>query len=67
MKDILKYGVSTGIFAMVILPFVVGSGMFFPYITGKAFTFRIITEIILAMWVVLAVLNKNYRPKCCVL
>ncbi len=37
--------------------------MFFPFITGKNFTFRIIVEIIFASWIVLALYDAQYRPK----
>ncbi len=37
--------------------------MFFPYITGRNFTFRILIEIALALWVGLMILDKRYRPK----
>ena len=38
--------------------------LFFPFITGKAFYFRILVEIAFAGWVVLAFLDPKYRPKC---
>ncbi len=37
--------------------------LFFPYITGKAYFFRILAEIVFFLWLSLAVLNKEYRPK----
>lgn len=37
--------------------------MFFPYITGKNFAFRIIVEIIFALWVYLACVDTKYRPR----
>ena len=63
MKDILKYGVWTGIYAMLIIPFIVANGMFFPYITGKAFAFRIIVEIIFGLWLILIIKDAEFRPK----
>lgn len=39
------------------------NAMLFPYITGKNFAFRILVEIAAAAWVMLMILNKNYRPK----
>jgi O-antigen ligase/tetratricopeptide (TPR) repeat protein len=38
--------------------------LFFPFITGKAFYFRILTEIAFAGWIILAFLDPKYRPKC---
>ena len=63
MKDILKYSIWAGIYALLIVPFIVADTMFFPYITGKAFTFRIIVEIIFALWLILIMKDKEFRPK----
>jgi len=64
MKDILKYSIWIGIYTVLIVPFIVANGMFFPYIVGKAFTFRIIVEIISALWLILILKDKEARPKC---
>lgn len=63
MKDILKYSIWAGIYAVLIIPFIVGNSMFFPFIVGKAFTFRIIVEIILGLWLVLIIKDGEFRPK----
>lgn len=63
MKDILRGVVYIGIFAVPFLPLVVADSLFFPFITGKNFAFRIIVEAIFASWVVLAFLDRSYRPK----
>jgi len=63
MKDLLKYSIWTGICAVLVVPFIVANSMFFPYITGKAFTFRIIVEILLGLWLVLVMKDKEFRPK----
>lgn len=47
-------------FALTSFPFV---NTFFPFITGKAFFFRILAEIVVVAWVVLACLDKEYRPR----
>lgn len=39
------------------------NAMLFPYITGKNFAFRIVIEIAAAAWLLLMILNKEYRPK----
>ncbi len=39
------------------------NAMFFPYITGKNFAFRIFVEIALACWLMLMVVDKSFRPK----
>ncbi len=62
MKDILKAIVYGGLFIIPLLPLYVANDMFFPFITGKNFSFRIIVEIVFAAWVILAFLDKRYRP-----
>ncbi len=52
-----------GFFATLLIPFIVSESMFFPFITGKGFAFRIITEIMLAGWLILLLYNTSYRPK----
>ena len=39
------------------------SGLFFPFITGKNFAFRILVEIAFASWLLLAIKDAKYRPK----
>lgn len=62
-KNILKYAVLTGLFIIPFIPFIVPSAMFFPFITGKGFTFRILVEIIFGLYVLLALIEPSYRPK----
>ena len=59
----LRYIILTGLFVIPFVPFVVASSLFFPFITGKAFVFRLIVEIIFATWLVLAIRDESYRPK----
>ena len=63
MKDILKYSIWAGIYGTLIIPFIVVNGTFFPYITGKAFVFRILVEIIFGLWLILIIKDKQFRPK----
>ena len=35
----------------------------FPFITGKNFTFRILVEIAVVFWALLALVDKSYRPR----
>ncbi|PIR84927.1 hypothetical protein COU16_00200 [Candidatus Kaiserbacteria bacterium CG10_big_fil_rev_8_21_14_0_10_47_16] len=63
MKDFLKWVVYVGIFALPFIVLIVSGSLFFPFITGKNFAFRIIVEIIFAAWVLLAVYEPQYRPK----
>ena len=51
------------IFAVPFIPLYISQSLFFPYITGKAFVFRIIVEVVFAAWVFLAIFYKEYQPK----
>lgn len=59
----LKYIILAGLFAVPFVPLIVASSLFFPFITGKAFVFRIIVELIFASYAVLAIRDESYRPK----
>src|SRR3990167_3430280 len=63
IKSWLKWIIFAGLFIVPFVPFLVSSSFFFPFITTKAFAWRIIVEIIFATWVLLALLDANYRPK----
>lgn len=62
-KQILRNIIFTGLFLIPFVPFLVSSTFFFPFITTKAFVWRIIIEIIFAAWILLALLDVDYRPK----
>lgn len=53
----------TGIFAIPFIPLVVSNELFFPFITGKNFAFRILVEITAVSWLVLALTSEQYRPR----
>ena len=63
MKDLLKGVMYVSLFAVVLLPWYVENEWFFPFITGKNFYFRILVEIAFASWVLLALYDKQYRPR----
>ena len=52
-----------GRFTIPFIPLFVADSMFFPFITGKNFAFRIIIEIRCGAWVILALLDSQYRPR----
>ncbi len=62
INKILRNTILVGIFVIPFLPLYVANSMFFPFITGKNFAFRIIVEVILALWVILALRDKSYAP-----
>lgn len=62
-KKVLEYCIITGLFLVPFIPFIVPSAYFFPFITGKGFAFRILVEILFGLYFVLALVEKEYRPK----
>ena len=62
-KQILRNIIFVGLFLIPFIPFLVSSAFFFPFITTKAFAWRIIIEIVFAAWVLLTLLDTDYRPK----
>lgn len=64
----LRWGTISGLFLVPFISLIVAGGqyfpsMFFPYITGKNFAFRILIEILLALYVLLALRDPKYRPR----
>ncbi len=62
-KNILKWIVYGGLVLVPFIPFIVPKTMFFPFISGKGFIFRILTEIIFGAYVIWAFIEPIYRPK----
>ena len=62
-NKVLERIIIFGIFVTPFIPLVITPSMFFPFITGKNFLFRIIVEIITAAWIILAIRAPEYRPK----
>lgn len=60
--NLIKYLLYAGIFAVPFLVFIVPGSMFFPFITGKNFSFRIIVEVMTALWLVLMLFDARYKP-----
>jgi O-antigen ligase/tetratricopeptide (TPR) repeat protein len=63
MKDIIKVLVYTCLFAVPVLTLYRADTMFFPYITGKNFWFRMIVEAVVGLWFILCLYDKSYRPR----
>jgi len=61
--SIIKWIVLGALFLIPFLALYVANGAFFPFITGKAFAFRILVEIAFVGWAVLALADKQYRPR----
>ncbi len=52
-----------GIFASLLIPFINFSNLYFPFITGKAYLFRILVEVMFGIWIIAAIFDKDSRPK----
>ncbi len=63
MNNIIKNTIKTILFAIPAISMVVVGDMYFPFITGKNFLFRIAVELVLCLYIVLAFADKTYRPK----
>ncbi|MFA6270192.1 MAG: O-antigen ligase family protein [Candidatus Paceibacterota bacterium] len=59
----IKYFILAGLFIIPFVVLVVSSSLFFPFITGKAFVFRTLVEVVFAGFLILAMRDKSYRPK----
>lgn len=62
-KNALRFLIFSGLFLIPFVPFLVSSSLFFPFITTKAFAFRVIVEVIFAAWVLLVLIDPESRPK----
>lgn len=60
---IIRYLVLGGVFFVPFIVLIVSESLFFPFITGKNFSFRILIEILFGLWLILALYDKKYRPK----
>src|SRR3989344_2050613 len=63
INKFLQWFTLGGLFLILFLPLYVSDSMFFPFITGKNFAFRIIVELITGAWIILALRAPAYRPK----
>ncbi len=63
INDILKYVIYGAIFLVPFIPFLTPGFLFFPFITGKAFVFRVLVELMVGAWAILALRKPEYRPK----
>jgi O-antigen ligase/tetratricopeptide (TPR) repeat protein len=63
LKNILNYALVGGLFLVPFIPFIVSTTMFFPFITGKGFAFRILIDILFGLYVYMAIAYPEYRPR----
>ncbi len=71
LAKFLRYLIIGGLFLTPFIVLIVSDfrngesvlALFFPFISGKNFAFRIIIEIIFGSWIILAILDPKYRPR----
>lgn len=63
LNRILKHSIIIGLFSSLFIPFIVSSQLYFPFITGKGFAFRILIGIVFFLWTILVVRDRSYLPK----
>ncbi len=62
-KSVIRHITVALVFLVPVLPLIVANDFFFPFITGKAFYFRILVQLAFAGWLFLAFLDAKYRPR----
>ncbi|MDP3901392.1 MAG: O-antigen ligase family protein [bacterium] len=63
LTSFYSWGVKIIIFVIPFLSLYISSSLYFPYITGRNFGFRILIELALVLWLGLILLRPEYRPK----
>jgi O-antigen ligase/Flp pilus assembly protein TadD len=63
LQKALAYIAIGSVFLILLTPFIFYTGLYFPFITAKAYYFRVIVELGFAAWLGLAILDPVYRPK----
>src|SRR3989344_1923037 len=63
LEKTLRWTVLASVFLLTLIPFFIAESLFFPFITGKNFAFRILVEVMAAGWLALALVYPAYRPR----
>lgn len=59
----IEYFIIYGLFAVLFVPIIFFSENFFPFISSKAYFFRIIVECIVAAWIILVLRDSSFKPR----
>ena len=62
IERLLLWAVRVGVMATLIVPLVVTTSTYFPYVVGKAIYARVIIEITFALWLILVLYFSDHRP-----
>jgi O-antigen ligase len=57
------WSIKSLLFVIPFLSLLITQSMFFPFITGRNFAFRILIEVALILWIGLMTISKEYRPR----
>ncbi|MCC6290761.1 O-antigen ligase family protein [Candidatus Nomurabacteria bacterium] len=63
LNKIFSLAVISGLFLLLLTPLLISRSLLFPFITGKAFFFRILIEVVFFLWIVLLWREPTYRPR----
>src|SRR3989344_8477318 len=63
LEQTLRWTVIGALFLLTLIPFFIAQSLFFPFITGKNFAFRILIDIMAGGWLTLALVYPQYRPR----
>ena len=62
IERLLLWAVRIGLMAVLVVPLVVTTSTYFPYVVGKAIYARVVIEITFALWLILVLYCSDYRP-----
>ena len=62
-NNVIVWIIKIGLLTVPILPLVVTRSLFFPFITGRNFVFRILIEVLFVFWLWLVMSEPKYRPR----
>lgn len=61
--NIWSISIITLLFTLLFTPLIVAQSLYFPYVTGKVFTFRAIISLALILWIILVIKKPEFLPK----
>ncbi|MDP3956294.1 MAG: O-antigen ligase family protein [bacterium] len=63
LSNTLRRGITYALYVVPLLSLYVANSLFFPFITGKNFGFRIIVALVFAAWIILLLKDPTARPR----
>ncbi|MEK9177342.1 MAG: O-antigen ligase family protein [Patescibacteria group bacterium] len=62
-EKLLRQALIALLFLVPFIPLIVANPLFFPFITGKNFAFRVLVEFAFGLWILLALKDPSTRPR----